>query len=342
MPKAVKITFISVFVLITLSFGIFYYGINFFSKKLNQTPENITGFIKQITQSNPYKNQDKINFLILGMDKRDDALEKTETTDTIIFASLNRKDNKINLISIPRDLWFYDINAKINEIYPLSLKETNSLSFIKDKFQKLTGQKIDHAVVLTTDNLIQFVNIIGGVDVTLEKGFTDKQYPNPDYIKDPKSGAPIYKTIEFQAGKIHLDQSNITEFVRSRHGGETAAQGGTDLGRIQRQQLVLQALLDKLKSGNFITSSSQITDIYRFWNENIIKDISDSQIWQIFISIGGENISKISLNKIEIKVGTSAKDGLIYHPNTFINKQWVFIPADKEYKAFQQFFSDSI
>lgn len=341
MPKILKVTFISVLCLIGLSFGIFHYGINFFAKKLNQSPTYITSFIKEVSQSNPYRNQDKINFIILGLDQRDDSLEKTETTDTIIFASLNRPNNKLNLISIPRDLWSYDVNAKINEIYPLSLKESDKFSFIKEKFQKLTGQKIDHVLVLTTDNLIQFVNLIGGIDVTLEKGFIDKQYPNPDYIKDPKSGAPIYKTVEFKAGQIHLDQSNITEFVRSRHGGETTAQGGTDLARIQRQQLLIQAIIDKVKNGNFLNQPSQVFDIYRFWNENIFKDISDIQITQIIGSII-ENLTNLSLNKIEIKVGTSAKDGLIYHPTTFINKQWVFIPSDKDYKSFQQFFTDSI
>jgi len=340
MPKAVKVTFISVLILIGLSFGGFYYGINFFAQKLNQTPENITGFIKQIQQTNPYQNQDKINFMVLGLDKRDDLLEKTETTDTIIFTSLNKKDSKINLISIPRDLWFYDINAKVNEIYPLSLKEPDQFSFIKDKFQKLTGQNIDHVFILTTDNLIQFVNLIDGVDITLDQGFIDKQYPNPDYIQDPKSGAPIYKTVEFPAGQIHLDQSNITEFVRSRKGGETVAQGGTDLARIQRQQLLIQAILEKIKSGNFLTKPQQIFDLYRFWNENISKDLSDIQAFKILTSIG-ENLSKLSLNKIEIKVGTSAKDGLIYHPATFVNQQWVFIPADKDYKSLQQFFTDS-
>lgn len=324
-----------------LSFTAFYYGINLISKKLNQTPENVANFIKDISSPNPYTQKDTINFMVLGLDKRDDQLEKTETTDTIMFVSLNRKDGKVNLISIPRDLWFYDINSKVNEIYPLSLKESDKNSFIKEKFQKLTGQQIDHVLVLTTDNLIQFVNLIGGVDVTLEKGFIDKQYPNPDYIKDPKSGVPIYKTVEFKAGLVHLDQSNITEFVRSRHGGETAAQGGTDLARIQRQQILLQAIMDKVKTGNFLNKNSNIFDFYRFWNENISKDITDVQLFQIFTSIG-EKLNQLSVTKHEINVGTSAKDGLIYHPTTFINKQWVFIPADKNYQTFQQFFSDSI
>lgn len=343
MPKAVKITLVFVLALIGISFAGFHFGVKYLAKNLNQSPEYVTDFVKQVSHStgNPYKDKEKINFMILGLDKRDDLLEKTQTTDTLIFASSNLKDYKVSLISIPRDLWFYDINAKVNEVYPQSLGQSDQFGFIKEKFQKLTGQDIDHVLVLTTDNLIQFVNLIGGVDVTLEQGFTDNQYPNPDYIKNPKSGAPIYKTVEFSAGQIHLDQSNITEFVRSRHGGETVAQGGTDLARIQRQQLLIQAVLDKIKSGKFISHPSQVFDYYRFWNENLSKDISDIQVIQI-ASLIGENFNKISLNKLEIKVGASAKDGLIYHPTTFINKQWVFIPSDKDYKSFQQFFSDSI
>lgn len=343
MPRSVKITFISVLALIGLSFVGFHFGVKYLAKNLNQTPSYVTDFIKQVVYgpNNPYKDKEKINFIILGLDKRDDLLEKTQTTDTLIFVSLNLKDNKISLISIPRDLWFYDINAKVNEIYPLSLDQSDQFAFIKEKFQKLTGQNIDHVAILTTDNLIQFVNLIGGVDITLDQGFTDNQYPNPDYIKDPQSGAPIYKTVEFPAGQIHLDQTNITEFVRSRKGGQTLAQGGTDLARIQRQQLLIQAILDKVKSGQFISHPSQIFDYYRFWHESISKDFSDLQVVQIASAIG-ENFNQMSLNKLEIKVGTSAKDGLIYHPNTFINKQWVFIPSDKEYQSFQQFFSDSI
>jgi len=341
MSKAIKIILISIVSFLLLYLALIFWGIKTISKKIDQPISYLPNLIKQLDSTNPYSTKDKVNFIVLGLDKRDDALEKTQTTDTIMFVSLNLKDYKINTISIPRDLWFYNINSKINEVYPLSLSQPNQFSFIKDNFQKLTGQNIDHVVVLTTDNLIKFVNLIGGVDLTLEQGFIDKQYPNPDYIKDPKSGAPIYKTVEFKAGQIHLDQSNITEFVRSRHGGETAAQGGTDLARIQRQQLLLEAVLAKVKSGEFIKNSSQLFDLYKFWNKDIAKDISDLQSLQI-ASVLGENLTKLNFNKIEIKVGTTAKDGLIYHPTKFINKQWVFIPADKEYKSFQKFFSDSI
>ncbi len=341
MPKSVKIVFVSILCLFSLSFVGFNLGAKFIGKKINKPPEYLKNFIDQVSQENPYEQKDKINFIILGLDQRNDSLEKTETTDTIIFASLNLKTNKTTIIPIPRDLWFYDINTKINQIYPQSLTQTDKFGYIKNQFTQLTGQQIDHIIVLTTTNLIKFVNLTGGIDIVLQTGFIDKQYPNPDYIKDPKSGAPIYKTVEFKSGNVHLDETNITEFVRSRKGGDTVAQGGTDLARIQRQQLVIDALIQKTKDGKLVSSVNQVFDLYNFWDQDLSKDISDVQIAQIG-SIILPNISSFSLDKKEITVGTTAKDGLIYHPTTFINKQWVFIPADKNYKSFQQFFSDPI
>lgn len=311
------------------------------STYLGKSPDYLINTLSSLDKNNPYQNKDKINFIVLGLDKRDDLLEKTNTTDTIIFISLNLKNQKINTISIPRDLWFYEINSKVNEIYPLSLTRPNQLDYIKEQFKNLINQPIDHVVVLTTDNLIKFVNLIGGVDVTLKNGFIDTQYPNPEYIKNPSSNALKYKTVEFKSGLVHLDSSNITEFVRSRKGSETISGGGTDLARIQRQQLLVEAILNKLKTGQFVNNNSNPIDLYRFWDKEITKDISDLNILYLFSSIG-ENISKLTFNKIELPIGTNSKNGLIYHPYTFLHNQWVFIPNDKEYRDFQQFFSDSI
>jgi LCP family protein required for cell wall assembly len=341
MTKLLRVLFYCFFGLIVLFISVSFFALSFASKKIGQPANYLFNTLQSAAKSNPYLGKDNINFVILGLDKRNDTLEKTETTDTVIFASLNLKNYKVNTISIPRDLWIYNLNVKVNEIYPLSLKQPDKFSYIKDQFQKITNQNIDHVVVITTDNLIEFVNLIGGVDLNLDQGFIDKKYPNPDYIKNPSKNIPIYKTVEFKAGPVHLDQSNITEFVRSRKGGETEAQGGTDLARIHRQQLLLEAVLAKVKSGQFISSESQLINLYQFWNQKLFKDVTDTNIIQMF-SILNENINQLTLNKIEIPVGTTAKDGLIYHPTTFINKQWVFIPSDKEYQQLQQFIDKSI
>ena len=48
-------------------------------------------FVQNIlTKSAP----DKLNLVVLGVDRRDDWLEKTETTDTVIFSQINFIQNK--------------------------------------------------------------------------------------------------------------------------------------------------------------------------------------------------------------------------------------------------------
>lgn len=313
--------------------------LNIVSQKTNRKPLYFLNLIKTSLNNNQYKNKTNLNFMILGLDERNDRLEKTETTDTIIFASLNLKNQKLKTIPLPRDLWDYDLKTKINGIYPLSLEASNSSKFIKDNFGKILGQKIDYSIVITTNNLIEFVKVINGVDVNLANGFKDEKYPNPDYITNPK--APIYKTIEFKSGLNHLDASNITEFVRSRKSAETASQGGTDIGRIERQQQLIEAIIAKVKSKNFISNYSNLINLYNFWHKDIKTDFGDQQILDLGLLLQ-KKLFNFSIQKIEIPIGLTAKDGIIYHPETFINKQWVFIPSDPNFIQFHQFIFNSI
>lgn len=292
-----------------------------------------------LIKNNSYINQSSVNLMILGLDKRDDRLEKTETTDSIIFASLDFKTAKLKTISLPRDLWDYELNTKINDIYPQAEATDKPFEYVQNSFSKLIGQKIDNSIIITTNNLIDFVKIINGVDLYLDKGFKDEKYPNPGYITNPQ--APIYKTIEFSTGQNHLDESNITEFVRSRKSAETAVEGGTDLGRIQRQQQLIEAIISKIKTKKFISNPKNLINLYNFWHQKIQTNLTDQNILSITLMLG-DNIKNFSMQKYEIPIGEKPKDGIIYHPTKFINKQWVFIPQDKEYKGLQEFIKNSL
>lgn len=289
-------------------------------------------FLYFTNKNNPLKYQDNYNLMILGLDPRDDALEKTNTTDTIIFASINLKKSIINLISIPRDLWSYQDKYKINQIYPQNI---NNFDSIQNKFSQIIGQKINNTIVITTQNLIDLVNKIDGVDLYLEQGFKDTKYPNPEYIKNPSKEIPIYKTIEFPSGNIHLDESNITEFVRSRHSSETAATGGTDLGRMKRQQILIEAIFKKALSTKYLP---QLYDFYRHELKSNLtyKDIANLALHFKF------QILNLKLNKVNLPIGETAKDGVIYYPNKLTDKQWAFIPSDPDYKSFKDFINTSI
>jgi len=280
------------------------------------------------------------NFMILGLDPRNDILEKTQTTDTIIFANLS-PNLKVNLIPLPRDLWDYFLKAKINQIYPLSLESPKQFSYIQDQYQLLIGQKIDRTIIITTQNLIDLVKLIGGVDVYLEKGFKDEQYPNPAYIASPSTQISKYITIEFPSGKVNLNESNISEFVRSRKSASSASLGGTDIGRIERQQLLIDALISKLKNYDYFHQPQMLFSLYNFFHSDLRTNISDSDLVGLSLRIYRQ-IKNISLNKIILTTGENQKTDLIYHPQTFANNQWVFLPQDVGYRRFQDFLRISI
>lgn len=274
----------------------------------------------------------QINFMVLGLDYRNDQLEKTQTTDTIIFASYNLKSNKITIISLPRDIWDWQLGSKINDIYPRSLEQPNKFKYIKDNFQRITGQKIDHVIIINTDTLASLVKLVGGIDISLETGFKDTQYPNPEHVKNPlDKNVPVYITVEFKPGLVHLDSNNILPFVRSRK----SLIGGTDIGRILRQQLVIEAILQKIKSKSFYTQSKNIINLYQFWHRQIITDVTDNSLLSLLLQ-QKTKLLQASLNKIDIP------PSLYYHPNKFINQQWVFIFQDKDFTLLHQFIAHSL
>jgi LCP family protein required for cell wall assembly len=316
--------------------GAFYYISQKTSRPFDYFPKLI---LYTLSQNSAPK---KVNFMILGLDPRNDLLEKTETTDTIIFSQLNFSQNKIHLFSLPRDLWDYSLNTKINQIYPISLTKENSqekFTYISQNYASISGQSVDRVLILTTENLKQLADILGGIDLYLDQGFKDEKYPNQAYIDNPKSGAPIYTTIEFKTGWVHLDSSNITEFVRSRKSSESAATGGTDLGRIARQQQLINALIDKLET-SLPKNPKLIFPLYNFWR-NLETNFTDADVFNYALKYGLK-LKNIQIVRHPVSAGEDSKTDLIYHPRSFINAQWVFIPQDKDYHSLQLYISQSL
>lgn len=336
MKKVILAISLTLLIFIIIISSAFYY----LSKKTNRPFSYFPNIIFNAFQKKDYVNH--FNLMILGVDRRNDWLEKTETTDTIIFSQINFLQNKIKLFSFPRDLWSYFANTKINQIYPLSLSKASlqeKNTYISESFASISGQPIDRVLILSTENLKQLADILGGIDINLEKAFIDEKYPNDAYIQNPESGAPIYKSVEFKSGLVHLDSNNITEFVRSRKSSETAADGGTDLGRIERQQQLINALIDKLRTT--LTQKPQIIfDLYKFWG-SLEHNFTDTEIINYALKYGLK-LKDISIVRYPISSGEDPKKDLLYHPLKFINAQWVFIPQDKEYQAFHQYISDSL
>ncbi len=331
--KIIKILLISFFVFLSV---FIYFVFSYFNDEFGYPPKLLINTISTAyLQSKSIPG--KINFLILGTDIRDDWLETSQDTDTIILASLDTQDLIVDLVSIPRDIWFAPLNSRINKIYSQSLQNSDSFDFIKSKFNEITGQNVDHILIINTDILTKLIDITGPVTVDLPYSFTDDQYPDTNHIKDPVNFPDPYMTISFEKGPNTIDSQNIDYFVRSRKGADLK-NGGTDLGRAARQQLLIMALFDSLKKIKPIQNTKTISTLYKLWSTQITKDITDTTILSLIFKLN-KNITNMSFNNISIPVGLNSIDtnGVIYHPTYFPSGAWVYLPTKNDFLYLRQY-----
>ncbi len=231
-------------------------------------------------------------------------------TDTMMVMRLDLEKNTATVISIPRDIWVQiptttdeEFYRKINSVYQTGLFRKNypavpakydgeqgASELIKETVQKIVGFPIDNYIALDFDGFKEAVDTLGGIDINVEKSFTDIEYPidgketdlcgvDPtDMVKfeelekiateSPEVAYPCrYETLQFQAGEQHMDGETALKFVRSRH----SLQDGGDFGRAKRQQLFLDAIRSKILSVAFIP---KIIPLMNDLEKNLRTDLS--------------------------------------------------------------------
>ena len=118
------------------------------------------------------------------------------------------------------------------------------------------GIAADHYITLKEDFVIEIVDLLGGIDVTLARDFT-----LPDYSK--------YKGKVLTAGKQHIDGETV-------HALTTFRTGATDeFLRLSRQNEVLEGMRLKLLDPSVYVKIPQLYSIYK---EHLITDLSLEQI----------------------------------------------------------------
>ena len=145
------------------------------------------------------------NFLLLGY--AGGLHEGTYLTDTVIISHIDTKTNQVTLFSIPRDLWVQlptrsgpDFHTKINAVYQAELfpKDYPNLKKVSTKMiiSQITGLPIDGYISLNFKGFTEAIDILGGVDINIEKSFTDTQYPIDGKEKDLCDQEELFKKAE--------------------------------------------------------------------------------------------------------------------------------------------------
>ena len=183
--------------------------------------------------------RDVTNILLVGIDGRKDYNGRS---DSNIILSINKKDKTIKLVSIMRDLQVlipgYDINgdgrddlAKFNVAYNKGINRT--FRTIEQNFRI----KIDQYVGVNFTAFSAAVDVMGGIDIEL----TDEEVghiPANGVDVTLEDNDPKFRPISSKGGSFHLDGFQALQYVRIRKAA------GNDFARVQRQQKVINILLD--------------------------------------------------------------------------------------------------
>ena len=107
---------------------------------------------------------------------------------------------------------------------------------LEDAIGALLGIPIHYYASLDFGGFIQMVDAVGGVDVTVARGFEDPTYDG--------YGCAVRAVTRSRPGEHHLDGINALAYARSRKG-----LGESDFTRQARQQQILVALRDQATQG---------------------------------------------------------------------------------------------
>ncbi|MEO1770363.1 LCP family protein [Candidatus Enterococcus ferrettii] len=199
---------------------------------------------------------DSESFLIMGLDNTNERKLGTTRTDAMMIITLNKKDKKITFCSLPRDSFVpiiaknYHGNQRIEAAYTF-----NGPAASVNTVEKLFNIPIDHYCVFNFLSFINFIDAIGGITINVKQAF--------DGVTKDGPGA-----IHFDEGTQHVDGTKALSYARERH-------SDNDIMRGFRQQEIIQAVGEKLKSKSTIKNLTKIIDSF---DNNIQTDITTDQL----------------------------------------------------------------
>lgn len=207
---------------------------------------------------NAYNEKERIDILILGKRGAEDEAHGGNLTDTMMILSIKTDQNKVALISIPRDLYVqiphHNGREKINYAYAFGEgKGLGGIKLSKEVLENITGISIDYAVVVDFNAFEKIIDAVGGVDVHLEK----------DFVETSQWGWEF----RIPAGKNTLDGKKALYYVRSRF-------STNDFDRARRQQEVIVALKNKILSIGVLTNPIKLNEILNSIGSGIETDIN--------------------------------------------------------------------
>ncbi|MFH9423842.1 LCP family protein [Streptomyces sp. NPDC017529] len=202
---------------------------------------------------------DGMNFLVVGTDGRDKLSpqekrryrlggEPCHCTDTIMVVHLSAGRDRASVVSLPRDSYAVtpphtDANTgRKHHGHPVKLNAAyaeGGPNLTIRTVERMTGVHIDHYLEVDFTSFMKTVDAVGGVQVCTTRPLKDS-----------------YTGLDLPAGRTQLSGGQALQYVRARH-----LDSASDLGRMQRQQRFLAALMHKITSSGALLHPVKLKDI---------------------------------------------------------------------------------
>jgi LCP family protein required for cell wall assembly len=308
----------------------------------------------------------RINILLMGM-RGENIPGGGLLADTIMVASINPSQNKVALISIPRDLYVTDpgrnTQSKINAVYAYG-EEKGKGKGITDMEQivgDITGIPIQYGVSINFEGFKGLIDSLGGVEVTLDKSFSeplqfmgeakrcdDTTYTEPAGKTETKKathkdGTPYFKEYPLCFPKTPSECGGIFSLPAGNHvlNGEQALcfarsrETSSDFERAKRQQIILQQIEKKALSLGTLTDFNKVNGMFNSVGNNVRSDL---QLWEMqrFFDIykGMQNPQIIQ------RVLEDTEEGLLYAPGSSAETGYILLPRGDNYDKIKELFNN--
>lgn len=198
---------------------------------LSQSPEEQGKQLESWQQGFSYRIARPVNILIMGIDRVLDAPENSSAifdgrSDTMLLVRFDASERALKMLSIPRDTRVDFPGLTIPKINQANVDGGTELA-ARIVSNTLNNVPIDRYVRVSTGAFRELVDQIGGIEVFV---------PAPMHYVDKTQNLKI----DLEQGWQTLNGDQAEQFARFRNNNNG------DIGRVQRQQILLKALRQRL------------------------------------------------------------------------------------------------
>ncbi|MCI8828123.1 MAG: LCP family protein [Ruminiclostridium sp.] len=203
--------------------------------------------------------------------------QESGNADAIMVVTYDVPNQKLGMLSVPRDTLVKEDYPKINASYHGGIENLERV------VTELLGIPIDFTVEIDLNGFIQLVDAVGGIDFDV---------PVEMYYEDYTQDLEIY----YQPGMQHLTGQQAMEICRFRKNPDGT---GYPLGDVQRSETIQNVMKTVAKKVVSWSSITKVNDYLKIFQDNVKTNLSAT------------NMAWFASQALSLDLGTGVQGGTL-------------------------------